>query len=108
MIHQQVKGSALRRSVLTVAVLVVALAALASPLVTHAGGACGLRGDANCDGQVNSIDATFVLQDVAGLIDGVPAPFAADVNFNDVVDAVDAALILQFDAGLFKCFGPCY
>jgi hypothetical protein len=61
-----------------------------------------LLGDANCDGMVNSIDATFVLQFVAGRIDAVPCPTNADVDGNGRIDAVDAALILQIDAGLWS------
>lgn len=64
-------------------------------------GPATLRGDANCDGLVNSIDAAIVLQFVAGLIDSVPCPANADVDGNGRIDAIDAALILQIDAGLW-------
>ncbi len=57
-------------------------------------------GDADCNGLVNSIDAAFVLQLVAGLIGTVPCPIPADVNGSGEIDAIDATLILQIDAGL--------
>ncbi|MEX0786482.1 MAG: PQQ-dependent sugar dehydrogenase [Dehalococcoidia bacterium] len=60
----------------------------------------GLPGDANCSGDVSSIDAALVLQLVAALIGNVGCPDNADVNGDGRVDAVDAALILQMVAGL--------
>lgn len=59
-----------------------------------------LPGDANCDGEVNAIDAAIVLQFQAGLIVGVDCPQNGDVNHDDEVGAIDAALILQMSAGL--------
>ena len=59
-----------------------------------------LVGDANCDGQVNAIDAAVVLQLNAGLIATVNCPENADVNGDGFIDSLDAALILQFVAGL--------
>lgn len=55
-------------------------------------------GDADCDGEVNSIDALLVLQLHAGLTPTLPCPGAGDVNGDGRVDSVDAALILQLDA----------
>ena len=60
----------------------------------------GLTGDANCDGEVNSIDALIVLQYVARLRNTVPCPEQADYDDNGRITSVDAALILQDDAGL--------
>ena len=57
-------------------------------------------GDANCDGTVNTIDAIYMLQAGAGLLESVPCPTAADVDLNGVVDAIDAMLTLQYRAGL--------
>ena len=68
----------------------------ATPTPTPAGPA----GDADCNGLVNSIDAAFVLQLVAGLIGTVPCPLAADTNGSGEIDAIAATLILQIDAGL--------
>ena len=59
-----------------------------------------LAGDANCDGSVNSIDASLVLQQSAGLLATVSCPSEADVNGDGVIDSLDAALLLQHDAGL--------
>lgn len=56
-------------------------------------------GDANCDGATNSIDATLLLQHIAGLLDAIPCEDEADVNGGGI-DSTDAALILQFEAGL--------
>ena len=63
-----------------------------------------LVGDANCDGSVNSIDASLVLQQSAGLLATVACPGEADVNGDSVVDSRDAALLLQHDAGLLPEF----
>ena len=59
-------------------------------------------GDANCSGDVTSLDALLVLQLIADLIDAVTCPNAADANGNGTIDAIDAALILQFTAGLLS------
>ena len=62
-------------------------------------------GDANCSGDVSSIDAAIVLQFGAGLTGSLPCLAAADVNASGAVDAIDAALILQFVAGLLESLG---
>jgi len=62
------------------------------------------RGDASCDGNVNSIDAALVLQYIARVLTSLRCAAAADVNGDGRIDAVDAALILQYDAGLLT--GP--
>lgn len=59
-----------------------------------------LAGDANCDGSINSIDASLVLQQSAGLLATVSCASEADVNGDGVLDSLDAALLLQHDAGL--------
>lgn len=59
-----------------------------------------IRGDANCDGRTNSIDAAIVLQYVADLLDSLPCPRLADMDRDEDVTSLDAALILQADAGL--------
>jgi CSLREA domain-containing protein len=59
-----------------------------------------LKGDANCDGNVNSIDAALALQFAAGLASTLPCEDAADANNDNRINAIDAALILQFVAGL--------
>lgn len=58
-----------------------------------------VAGDANCDGVVNAIDASLVLQFDAGIIHSLTCE-DADYNHNGHVDSLDAALILQKDAGL--------
>ncbi len=60
-----------------------------------------ILGDANCDLDVNSLDALLVLQYNAALISSIPCQGDADYNVDGVIDAVDAALILQYEAGLF-------
>jgi alpha-tubulin suppressor-like RCC1 family protein len=57
-------------------------------------------GDANCDGNVNSIDAALVLQYSAGLIASLHCQGAADANHDGSVNSIDAALVLQYVAGL--------
>ncbi len=58
------------------------------------------RGDANCYGGVDAIDAALVLQMTAGLLPAVGCPAAADADGDGDIDAIDAALVLQFVAGL--------
>jgi len=60
-----------------------------------------LVGDVNCDGVVNAIDATLVLQLSAGLIATLPCA-GGDVNGDGQVNAIDAQLILQHVAGLIS------
>jgi len=67
-------------------------------------GASGLLGDVNCDGQVNPLDAQFILQLVVGLLGSLPCPQNADVDGNGDIDSVDALLILQLDAGIIDDF----
>ena len=62
-------------------------------------------GDASCDGTVNAIDATFVLQFTAALL-SLPCQDAGDANVDGTVNALDAALILQFTAGLLDRLPP--
>ena len=57
-------------------------------------------GDANCDGEVSSMDAALILQFTAGLLGDLPCN--ADANGDGNIDAIDAALVLQFTAGLLE------
>jgi len=66
----------------------------------------GATGDANCDGSIDSIDASLVLQYNSGLIEALPCMGGADADGNGGVDSVDAALILQFHAGLIARLPP--
>ncbi|MCH8008255.1 MAG: dockerin type I repeat-containing protein [Chloroflexi bacterium] len=59
-----------------------------------------LFGDANCDGVVDAIDASLVLQLEAGLISALPCEEKADVNGDGLLNSLDAVLILQFAADL--------
>jgi hypothetical protein len=63
-------------------------------------------GDANCDGEVDAIDAALILQYLAGLIDGLPCTTNADANDDGTTNAVDAALVLQYVAGLIDSLPP--
>ena len=56
----------------------------------------------DCNGQVNSIDALFILWRTARLIDSLPWPDNAYVNSDSEIDARDALLILQLSAGLLR------
>ena len=60
----------------------------------------GIKGDVNCDGLVNALDAELILQHTAGIIATLPCVAAADVNHDGLINAVDAALILQHEVGL--------
>jgi hypothetical protein len=57
-------------------------------------------GDVDCDGEVNPIDATLILQHVAGLLGELPCPQNADLNEDGQITAKDAEIILQMSAGL--------
>jgi plastocyanin len=72
------------------------------PTPTRTPTPAGLVGDANKDGEVDSIDAALVLQFGAGLTSTINPN--ADVNDSGEVDSIDAALILQFVAGLIDEF----
>lgn len=57
-------------------------------------------GDADCNGEVTALDASWILQYSAGLLEGVPCPDLADVNGDGNIDAVDSTIVLQKVAGL--------
>ena len=57
------------------------------------------NGDANCNGTVNSVDALWILWDVADISDLIPCPELADADKDGDITSVDAALVLQFEAG---------
>ena len=59
-------------------------------------------GDVDCSGEVNSIDALFVLQFDAALIVSLPCPVAGDVNEDGMTNSGDAAVILQWIAGVVE------
>ncbi len=61
-----------------------------------------LLGDVNCDISVDPVDATFLLQWAAGLIDELPCPDAGDADGDGETTVIDAAVILQFSAGLIS------
>ena len=98
--------ASVRRNLLVAALLCSLVVAFAGPAFAS-GGNCIVRGDANCDGQINSVDATLVLQEVAGMIGEVKGGALADVNLDGARNSVDSALILQLDAGIIDCFGRC-
>ena len=58
-----------------------------------------LVGDVDCSDGVDSIDATLVLQLVAGLVTSLPCEDNADVNEDQDIDSLDALNILFLVAG---------
>ena len=66
----------------------------------------GIVGDVNGDGTVNPIDAAFILQLSAGLLESLPCADGADVSGDGVTNPLDAALILQYAAGLLGSLPP--
>jgi hypothetical protein len=63
-------------------------------------------GDVNCDGNINSIDATLILQVAAELINSLECPENSDVNQDGAASVLDALLILQYNAGLIDQLPP--
>ena len=59
-----------------------------------------LAGDADCDGDVDAIDAAHVLQFEAGLLAELDCADNADANHDGTAGPIDAAIILQTSAGL--------
>ena len=66
----------------------------------------GPVGDVNCNGDVSSIDATLVLQLVAGLVGSLSCEQNTDTNADGSVNSIDATLILQFVAGFLTSLPP--
>ena len=63
-------------------------------------------GDTNCDGLINAIDATLILQFTAGLLGLLPCHNEGDANGDGRINSLDAALVLQFTAGLLDSLPP--
>jgi len=59
-----------------------------------------VRGDANCNTGLTSVDAALVLQYTAEIIGPTPCLWQADMNADCFTDAIDATLILQVSAAL--------
>ncbi len=63
-------------------------------------------GDASCDGAVDSLDATMILQLSADVAEYLSCQHAADVNGDGQVSSLDALLVLQMEAGLIGSLRP--
>ncbi|MEX2159394.1 MAG: hypothetical protein WEB04_08330 [Dehalococcoidia bacterium] len=59
-----------------------------------------IAADVDCNGQTNSIDAAFVLQLEAGLLDALPCDASGDATLDGSTNSIDATVILQLVAGL--------
>jgi len=59
-----------------------------------------LMGDSDCRGNVNSVDATIILQYTADLLQTVPCARNAHLNTDALITSVDATILLQYVAGL--------
>ena len=77
-----------------------------TPVPTATADIGGLNGDVDCSEAVNAIDAAFLLQFVAGLIEELPCKVNADANEDGDINTIDAALVLQFSAGLLGTLPP--
>ncbi len=66
----------------------------------------GIVGDVNGDDVASSIDAAFILQFGAGLLESLPCAGNGDVSGDGSINALDAVLILQFTAGLLGSLPP--
>jgi hypothetical protein len=64
-----------------------------------------LLGDTTLNGTVSALDASYILQHVAGSVSLTEVAFvAADVSGNGEISAFDASLILQYLVGIRTCF----
>jgi uncharacterized protein YkwD len=71
--------------------------------VTEFGGALDVQivgGDVDCNGRIDPIDATLILQRAAGMVTSLPCGSRADADGSGSVDATDALVVLQHYAGL--------
>jgi hypothetical protein len=96
------------RAVIGVVLLVVSLAAVAVLAQPFASAGSAGPGDANCDGHVNSIDGSLILQYSAGLIHSISCMDKADANGDGHVNSLDAAVVLQLDAGIIDHIGQAH
>ncbi len=62
----------------------------------------GIRGDANCDSAISSVDASLILQLHSGLLHQLTCDANADIDNDGVVTSLDAAIILQLVAEIFS------
>ena len=69
-------------------------------------GGPSLLGDVNCDGEVNAIDAAYILQFGAGFLSRLPCHVKGDVDEDGFITAIDAAVILQYSAALIDDLPP--
>lgn len=64
----------------------------------------GVLGDASCNKEVDSLDASLLLQLEAGVLAELECSVSGDVNLDGSENSVDVALILQREAGLITWF----
>jgi uncharacterized protein YkwD len=57
-------------------------------------------GDVDCNGRVDTVDASLILQRAAALVSTLDCDTEADADSSGTVDATDALLVLQYAAGL--------
>lgn len=76
------------------------------PTATITPAQSGLLGDVDCSAEVNAVDAAFLLQFIAGLVDELPCGENEDANDDGSVNSIDVALILQVSAGLLGSLPP--
>lgn len=57
-------------------------------------------GDVDCNGRVDTLDASLILQRAAGLVFALECDTEADADSSGTVDPTDALLVLQYAAGL--------
>ena len=85
--------------------LALALALLVGTTPAFAQKGCA---DTNKDAVVNSVDATRILQVVAGIYDpGDILLHMWDADGDGHIESTDATIVLQYDAGLLDELPPC-
>jgi uncharacterized repeat protein (TIGR01451 family) len=70
------------------------------PVLVLGGDGAFTQGDVDGDGDIDSIDALWILWEEADIVDAVPVPPAADVDKDGDHDVIDALLVLQITVGL--------
>ncbi|MBE6678608.1 MAG: hypothetical protein E7597_07435 [Ruminococcaceae bacterium] len=88
----------MKKRIISLALVLITVLSSFSVVCTAA---ASVTGDTNGDGNVNSLDAAWILQYDASLREEIQN---GDVNIDGAVDSLDAAQVLKYDAKLLESF----